>query len=115
MTAALAAALSFGVVACQTEGGGGAVIVDNEPKNLDQWVSWMNAKLVQACGYQASAQFLLTVFGKADFGSIIAQTCRVVEAARLAARSGPGRRSLNVVGHVAGVPFDPSVDGRFVR
>ena len=37
---------------CQTggSGGGGVVIVDNEPTNLDQWVSWINAKLVRRAG-----------------------------------------------------------------
>ena len=100
---------------CQTggSGGGGVVIVDNEPRTPTQWVQWMNAKLVQACGYQASAEFLLAVFGKAEFSTIISQMCHVVEASRLAGKR--GRAAFTVVGSVAGVVFNPQADGRFVR
>ena len=98
LTVVLAAALSFGVVACQTGGGGGGTVVaDSEPRTLTEWVVWINRKLVQACGYQASFEFLLQVFGKAPFTTVISEVCNVVEAARLQ-RGKPKSRRLGVIG-----------------
>ena len=115
MTAVLVAVLSFSVAACQTgSGGGGTVVVDSEPRTLTEWVIWINRKLVQACGYQASFEFLLQVFGKAPFTTVISEVCNVVEAARLQSRE-PRSRRLGVIGGVAGVPFNPLTDGKFTR
>lgn len=115
LTGVLVAVLSFSVVACQSSsGGGGTVVVDSEPKTLAEWVVWINRKLVQACGYQASFEFLLQIFGKAPFQEVISQMCNVVEAARLEAKR-PRSRRLGVIGGVAGVPFNPLTDGKFTR
>ncbi|HET9535493.1 MAG TPA: hypothetical protein VFP43_09140 [Mesorhizobium sp.] len=102
MVAVLAAALA----GCQTTSGG------STPAD---WMRLANAQLVTACSYEATAEFLLSVFGKAELSTIVSQVCNAVDSTRTIGTR-ISARQFSVRGFtVAGVPFNPLTDGRFVR
>ena len=110
MRSVLVAVLAAALAGCQTTGGG-----SSEPRGAADWMNWANAQIVQACKYEASAEFLLSVFGKAEFSTIVSQVCNAVDATRTFSTR-IAARQFSVTGFtVAGVPFNPLTDGRFVR
>ena len=102
----LVAVLAAALAGCQTTSGGSGPA---------DWVRLANAQLVTACSYEASAEFLLSVFGKAELSTIVNQVCKAVDSTRTIGTR-VAARQFSVSGFtVAGVPFNPLADGRFVR